>query len=498
MIGWLAALGLAAMLSDPVQGQDRTIGIDQIQERITSIENMPELGRGQMAICVVDIGTREVLIARNAHHVYAPASVLKVVTSAAALAKLGPDYRYRTRLLTAGEVTEGVLRGSLIIQGSGDPTLGSWRYTDDGQPDLAGWEEQAAKAVADAGIRKIEGGVYADASILGDQQIPGDWSWDDIGNYYGAGISGVNLHENLYYIDFEIPEQQGSPTRITKIHPPQTGIRFYNRVTAGPPRSGDQAYVFAAPYSKTAIVRGTLPGDAGTYTIKGGIMDPPLFAARELTEALSRAGIEVTGEPTANFQTPQLPEGKQKEIWVYESPRLERVIYWLNKHSVNLYAEALAVTLAVETDRPGTTEQGTRAVLEILKDLGVDTTGMILADGSGLSRRNAVSPRQIVDILEKMSSHPTYEVYANSFPVAGVKDDPGSLSRVGTDTPAANNLRAKSGFIGHARSYAGYVEDRSGRKLAFCMIANGFPGSSGPITQAFRELMVDLAHLKAE
>ncbi|QDU72943.1 D-alanyl-D-alanine carboxypeptidase DacB precursor [Mucisphaera calidilacus] len=490
---------MAAGLSDSAAGQDKTVTLDHVKERVATIENMPQMGRGTVAICVVDIGTREVLVARNAHRIYAPASVLKVVTTAAALAKLGPDYRYTTTLQTAGKLEEGVLKGALVLEGSGDPTMGSWRFASEGFPPMTAWAQAAAKAVTDAGIRRIEGDLYIDASIFGDQIIPNDWAWDDIGNYYGAGAAGVNLHENLYHVDFQIPERQGDLTRIADIRPKQAGIRFHNRVTAGPPRSGDQAYIYAAPYTDVAVIRGTLPADAGKYTIKGGIMDPPLFTARTLADALKSAGVEVTGKATATFQTPRKPEGERTTVWTHQSPKLGDITYWLNKHSVNLYAEAFAKTLAVETDRPGTTEQGTRAVLDILGDLGVDTTGMILADGSGLSRRNAVSPRQVVDVLEKMALHPTYDVYLNSFPLAGVDDDPGGLSRVGVNTPAADNLRAKSGFISHARSYAGYVVDQSGRQLAFCMIANEFPSAGGgAIRNAFRELMVDLAHLKAE
>ncbi|WP_428387896.1 D-alanyl-D-alanine carboxypeptidase/D-alanyl-D-alanine endopeptidase [Mucisphaera sp.] len=479
--------------------QANAVTADDLRERIARIEHMPEMGRGQVSVCVVDIATREVLLARQAHRVFAPASVMKVITSAAALAQLGPDYTYTTEIQTAGLLNEqGVLQGTLIIKGSGDPTLGSWRFKSEGFPGYTEWADQAAAAVKAAGITEIQGDVLADASLIDDQLIPDDWNWDDIGNYYAAGVAGVNLHENLYHLDFEVPRRVGLPTRIKAVRPPQTGVAFHNKVTAGEAGTGDRSYIYSAPYSNLAVVRGTLGSDAGKMSIRGAIQDPPLFAARELLAALQRAGIEVTGQATGTFQSPRLAEGERQTIWSYQSPSLERIAYWVNKQSVNLYAEALTLTMAVETGRPGKTTEGTAATLEILNNLGVNTIGMILADGSGLARRNAVSARQVVHVLERMTGHPSFAAFEASLPIAGVADDPGGLARTGLDTPAANNLRAKSGFIGHTRAYAGYVTDASGRKLAFCIMANRFPGSSGPITEAFKAFMLDLARLEAD
>ncbi|MEQ9460752.1 MAG: D-alanyl-D-alanine carboxypeptidase/D-alanyl-D-alanine-endopeptidase [Phycisphaeraceae bacterium] len=495
----LATATLALAIAAPSTGsaqQSEPVTLDALRERIAEIENLPGLGRGQIAVCVVDVAGREVILARNAQRAMAPASVLKVVTSAAGLARLGPEYTWKTHLQTVGTVNDqGVLDGTLILKGSGDPTLGSWRFEADGFPGLTAWTDLAAKAVADAGIKTIQGDVLADASIFSDQLIPDDWTWDDIGNYYAAGVAGVNLHENLYHLDFQIPNRQGDPTTITDIRPAQTGVAFHNRVTAGPPGSGDHAYIYSTPYAQLAIVRGTLPSDAGTYSIRGAIQDPALFAARELVAALNRAGIEVTGKPAGTFQQPRLGEGERNTLWTHTSPPLSRVAFWLNKQSVNLFAEAVTLTLAVEEGRTGTTNSGTQVTVEILESLGVDTAGMILADGSGLSRRNAVTARQVCSILERMTAHPSFPTFFDSLPAAGVPDDPSSFSSLGVDTPAANNLRAKSGFIGHVRAYAGYVEDASGRQLAFCLIANGFPGSSAPVTNAFKDLMVDLARL---
>ena len=211
-----------------------------------------------ISLYVVDAATGAVVFDRNSQTGLAPASCQKLFTSAAAFDMLGPEYRYRTSLGYRGKIEKGVLKGDLYILGSGDPTLGSWRYdsTREGVV-LRRW----VAAVARRGIKQLEGDIIPDDSRWEAQAVPGGWIWEDIGNYYGAGCWGLNWHENQYDLRMKPGIAVGDPV---KMEAPAEQLELYslaNLVRTGAPGSGDQSCIYGAPYSPLAIVGGTIPLD---------------------------------------------------------------------------------------------------------------------------------------------------------------------------------------------------------------------------------------------
>ena len=468
--------------------------VGQLQTAIHELDRDPEMRAASWSMCVMDTRTGEVLLGHKMHKSLATASTMKVVTTATALAILGENYRFNTVLEYEGTLSpQGMLNGNLFIRGSGDPSLASHRLDDELQLDplMANW----AKMIKEAGITAINGQVIGDASYFDTQLTPEKWPWEDMGNYYGAGASGLNIHENFYKLDFRPGKTVGASTSILRTEPFMKNMKFINEVTTGSSRSGDNAYIFGAPYSTIRYVRGTIPGGRNLFTIKGSMPDPALFAARRLAEELRRCEVRIARAPTTleREKAAQRPHTSSRTaIYSHYSLPLRAIVKETNQHSINLYAEALLKRIALKQGKKGTTAEGIESVLSYWKQQGVDTKGMLLRDGSGLSPNNVLSAYQLTRILYKAHQAPYREALVESLPIAGKQ---GSMKSIGRGTRAENNLRAKSGYISAVRAYTGYVKSKNGKWLAFTLIANNYTSSAGSMRRKMAKLMVLLAEL---
>ena len=191
----------------------------------------------------------------------------------------------------------------------------------------------------------------------------------------------------------------------------------------------------------------------------------------------------------------QAPEGDRVLLSTYKSPLLKDIVYWLNKKSVNLYAEHLLKAVGQKKNKDGSTQGGAKAVANWWKAQGINTDGLHMEDGSGLSRYNGITARQLSNMLQKNVGQSWFESFYESLPIAGNASDPGTLKRMCKNTAAANNVHAKSGYISRVRAYAGYVDTKSGKRLCFAMMANNFTCKASQMRKMFAELMVRLAEL---
>jgi len=477
---------------------------DTLDQILGSIAADPALAHAQWAFKVVDLDTGRTLADRYPAMSLAPASVLKVVTSATALSVLGPDYRFETRLAYTGSIDDdGRLRGDLIILGGGDPSLGTDRFGD-AAPNLPGWLAQAVERVRAAGITAIDGAVVGDGSAVSGPLLPASWTWADLGNYYAAGADGLNIHENLYHLTFRPGGSVGAATEVLRTEPAIPAVRFVNEVTTGPEGSGDNAYIYGSPWTELRVLRGTVPLGPEEFSIKGSLPEAPLAAAAWLTDALRDAGVAVADEPTTarrralagGGESGAKGQGEPTVIWTHRSPPLSELVYWLNKRSINLYAEAMLKAMGREHSGVAATEAGIAAVKAHWMAKGVTLEGCHMEDGSGLSSYNAVTPEQLTAVLRVMARDPAFADFERSLPVAGDPDDPGHLRSLLRGTAGAGNVRAKSGYITRVLGYAGYVTDAGGRRLAFAVIANRYSGSTSAVRRQFERLMRGLAELR--
>lgn len=456
--------------------------IISVQQKITGWQNMPGLANASVCIAVSDNQTGEMLIKSEPQLSLVPASILKVVTTATALEVFGPDFRFTTSLSYSGLIRNDTLFGDLQIIGGGDPTLGSKYF-----PDNKFFQEEWLKSLQSKNIRVIKGNLVADATIYESQMIPNTWIWEDIGNYYGAGASGISVYDNLYEIHLSSENAADVLTKIIRIDPEIPNIELQNEVLSSDLNS-DQAYVFGSPMQNKSIIRGTIPKNKTDFVIKASVPDPSALLASEFRKNLSINGISVSGETKYE----KAKTGSSNQLSVIQSPPLREIIRVTNRESVNLFAEHFLKHLAFQKTGLGTTKDGCKFVVDFWKNKGLDMSGFFMNDGSGLSRFNAITASQMVSILNYMKTKSSYSAdFYQSLATVGN----GTLTVFQRETFPNQCLRAKSGSMTRVRCYAGYLTTISGRELSFTIMLNNFSCSQTEATKKIEELLVELLKL---
>ncbi|MDX2360487.1 MAG: D-alanyl-D-alanine carboxypeptidase/D-alanyl-D-alanine-endopeptidase [Crocinitomicaceae bacterium] len=467
----LSLLLLTLFLSlNSVYGQNR------IQTAIDNLNNDPALKHASISFKVIDLATNKTIARLNPSLTMPTASTAKLFSTATALELLGANYRPETRLYYDGSIdSSGILHGNLWIRGGGDPSFGS-KYFNMGRPADHNFQKLCA-SIRKLGITSIEGAVIADASEFGYQGAPDGWNWVDLGNYYGAGPSGLTVYDNLLKIDFKTPSTIGRSATINEMTPEVPDMVFHNYVVSAK-ASGDNVYIYGAPYSLDRFATGTLPANRSSFIVKGSLPDPEYQFAYEMSKKLKENGIELLGGiKTARqmeiFSTPQ-DYMKRTSLMTLEGTRLIDVIQQTNMRSVNLFAEHMISLIGYERTGDGSTNSGLK-VLESHWRKYFSMEGAQINDGSGLSRMNAISANHFVDLLKQMNTSTNAEAFRATLPVAG---ESGTLRNVCKNQTAHGRMMAKSGSMTRVKSYAGYIDTASGEHYAFALIVNNYTCSS--------------------
>ncbi|MEM9260150.1 MAG: D-alanyl-D-alanine carboxypeptidase/D-alanyl-D-alanine-endopeptidase, partial [Bacteroidota bacterium] len=362
------------------------IGQASLQQLVRKFALDEALAGATISIDVIEVASGRRVAYHQPGIACIPASTQKLLATAYALDQLGEDHRFTTKLIAIGPIVNGVLRGNLYLLGGGDPSLGS-PYLE-GTPGLNELLDRWREAVRKAGISSIDGRVIGDGSYYGTDAAAAGWPWSDLGNYYGSGAYGLNIHENFYFLDFLQRSQEGSTPLVSRTRPNVPGLQLTNELRSGPRGSGDQAYIYGAPFGYDNYIRGTIPVGTGRFTIKGALPDPPRFAAQVLCRHLEAGGISVK-LPAESDRT--LGSGSYREGTVldeYSSPPLVEIIDRTNLRSVNLYAEALLREVNKNRGAEHFALSSTEGLLNWLEATGSPLTGVHLEDGSGLAPRN--------------------------------------------------------------------------------------------------------------
>jgi D-alanyl-D-alanine carboxypeptidase/D-alanyl-D-alanine-endopeptidase (penicillin-binding protein 4) len=418
-----------------------------------------------VSLTIIEGETGDTISIYNPVKSLAQASILKLVTTAVALEKLGKDYTFKTTVGYTGKIRKEskTLEGNIIIKGGGDPALGSENFKEFYNGFIDKWI-QDIKAL---GINKVKGRIIADDSSYDYEPVPSGWSWDDIGNYYGAGTYGLSVFDNSLQIHFKT-EGKGSAPVITSILPEGSGIEFTNFLTAS--GSSDNGYIFLAPYSNRGWISGTIP--------------------ETLHKKLIESGVKISSKPATTRQVPEVKADNFTLVSETNSPPLSAIIEVMNHKSVNLYAEHLVKELGKVFRNNGTTNAGTEVIMEFLDSAGVNTDGMFIEDGSGLSSKDAVNSVEMVKLLQFMKKNGRFfEEYFMSLPDAGKE---GTLKNYFKDEVFDSRLRAKSGSMTRVRSYAGYFTTLSGKEMIFCIIVNNYNGPSRKVISGIEEIIKDV------
>jgi D-alanyl-D-alanine carboxypeptidase/D-alanyl-D-alanine-endopeptidase (penicillin-binding protein 4) len=420
---------------------------------------------------VQSLETGEVMYRQNTEKLFMPASNNKLVTAAAALARLGSDYQYHTRVVTNGQVeADGTLQGDLVVIGGGDPAISERFYDDDPTAVFRDW----ADSLRTQGINRISGDIIGDDDLFDDVHLGPGWAWDYLDSYYAAEIGALHYNEGAVTYKIMPGDSVGAPARVDSL--PPTGYLKLDVDIVTVADSTDASVRFQRrPFSNDARLWGEIWVGEDTLTRYIAPHDPTMFFVTVMKEILEDEGIEVAGRPVDLDSLPEgVPGDSLSALFVHQSPPLSEIVTPFLKRSQNQIGEMLLLYVGVADSDTGSYSAGRRAVRGTLTNWGITESSYIYVDGSGLSRYNYVSPDMVVRLLRTMSLRPEFEVYYDALPIAGVD---GTLRSRMKGTRAEGNARAKTGYISNSRALSGYVTTLDGEMLAFSMIVNNFDES---------------------
>ncbi|HZO19787.1 MAG TPA: D-alanyl-D-alanine carboxypeptidase/D-alanyl-D-alanine-endopeptidase [Gemmatimonadaceae bacterium] len=439
---------------------------------VDSVVTATEFRNAHWGILVVDPERGDTLVAQNASKLFMPASNMKIVTGAVALAQLGADFRFRTTLLATGPIVDGTLFGDLLVVGRGDPSL-----SDHMRGDAMLGMLEIADSIAARGIVRIEGRIRAEGDAFPGAIYGYGWSWDEVDEAYSAGVDELYFNEGFSRIVIRGGAFPGEPVTAS-VFP----SRGYPRVrvearTVAPPDSaitaGDAVFtplslrVERDTAAGTVVVRGAMaPRDS--QMVRFAHASPPTAYITALMEALEARAMSVAGNDSVSRSAAQ---GRRDTIAVILSPPLREIMPAFEKPSQNQIGEILLRTLGLERTGVGTPDSGRVVIERQLVEWGISRDGFVVRDGSGLSRYNYLSPETIVRVLDVMRRDTLFDVFYEALPVAGVD---GTLANRMKGTYAEANAHAKTGFVSQARSLSGYVTSADGRLLLYSLLCNNW------------------------
>ncbi|HEY8689434.1 MAG TPA: D-alanyl-D-alanine carboxypeptidase/D-alanyl-D-alanine-endopeptidase [Chitinophagaceae bacterium] len=433
----------------------------KLELAINKLQADSQFKHGTISLFVVDSKTGKMIFDRNSQTGLAPASCQKVITAITAFELLGKDYTYKTTLGYDGKIDDGILTGNIYITGSGDPTLGSWRYSTTKENIVLAEFENAIKQ---NNIRQIKGIVVGDDRMWGTQRTPDGWIWQDIGNYYGAGASALNWRENQYDLILKSGGKIGDSVKISSTRPKfLPGIHLINELTAAEKGSGDNAYIYLAPDAETGFVRGTIPVNEDSFVISGAMSDGGKLLAATVFNNIAPG--KIYPDDNTNYLKAKSKWHQPATIfYTHTSSSLDSIMYWFLKRSINLYGEALVKTIGYEKTKTGTTDAGVKVIRDLWSKKGIEISSLKIIDGSGLSPANRVTTNALVTVMQ----------YAK---------DQNWFSSFYYDLPEINGIKMKDGYINGVRSYTGYIKNKEGVEYTFSFIINNFDGSASSVRE---------------
>jgi D-alanyl-D-alanine carboxypeptidase/D-alanyl-D-alanine-endopeptidase (penicillin-binding protein 4) len=451
----------------------------RLSSEITTILGEYPWRGARWSVMVVSLDQGDTLLALAPDSAMSPASNMKLLTSAAALRELGPDYRFRTWLLTDGVVADGTLQGDLVLYGTGDPGISDRFY-----PTKEAVFEELADQLLQLGITRVTGDLVGDASFFPGPLRPSGWEPEDLNDHFAAAVSALSFNENVLSLRVEPAESSGLPPAVYTL-PEHAGLAVDNQATT---TEGKGSLLIGRddPLAPVVIQGGIQRGGRPAWR-EITVSDPAAFSLSVFRFVLESRGAQVLGGERvvtlprdsrvggSRVTAPALQRARRTRILAtHVSPPLRDYLAVMNKKSNNLFAELVFRGLGRDRLGTGSPEASARAVAASLAPLGVDTAGLRQLDGSGLSAGNRVRAATFVDLLSRMASSEDWGEFWATLPEAGNRRELGRMYR----TPAAGNLRAKTGTIQGVSALSGVVQSQDGERLAFSIIVNGTPSTT--------------------
>ncbi|MGQ3683578.1 MAG: D-alanyl-D-alanine carboxypeptidase/D-alanyl-D-alanine endopeptidase [Candidatus Loosdrechtia sp.] len=440
---------------------------NKLYDRIESVLAHPSLKNASYGIHVVSMKDNISLFDYRSDDLFRVASNMKLLTTAAALEYLGPDFEYRTSIETNGKITDsGKLKGDVIIRGSGDPNISGRFYNGN----LTAVPESWAMAMKSRGIDKITGDIVADDSVFDRVYIKPGWPKNQLSEWYCAPVSGLSFNDNC--VDITLLPGRNPGRRVSFLLEPDTSYVTITNTCVYTSHKKEHAYsIYREQGTNRIFIRGKFWINASPGKKWVSVHEPPLYLATVFKEVLKKNGITVQGKARLIHANDSTGSSSGEKI-THTTSTMGQSILVTNKRSQNFYAEQILKTLGSQIRGSGDAASGIEVIhIFMNRKLGVPQDAYQIEDGSGLSRGNRLSPGMITSLLAYMMKHPHGEVFFDSLPVSGVD---GGLRRRMVSAPYKNNVYAKTGYIAGTSALSGYINTTGKGLLAFSILINDF------------------------
>ena len=498
-----------------------------LSQQIKAILSQEPLARAYWGIQVVELETGRVVYSQNSDQLFLPASNVKLFTTAAALSLASPEYRFRTTVEAEGKIDNGRLQGDLVIMGRGDPNISGrvlpYALKTERAPPQTQVLEEMANQVAASGLKAVDGDLIGDDTFYSPERYGPGWAQDDVQWIDGAPVSALTFNDNVVFLNIQPGGHEGEKALVTVDQ--ETGYyEIDNRVlttVAGIPR---RIGIHREAGSKKVVLWGSLPLDDKGMKEALAIDDPAQFTAELFRAMLERRGITIAGktrvrhgeiaqffEPSPSQHaplsvppesasagrsgagccaqnTPPAPPAAPSTVVLAEHVSLPLIedLRVTNKTSQNLHAELALRLVSKLSGSGGSFEGGAAAVKQFLLQAGLKEDEFVLLDGSGLSRRDLVTPAAVVRLLAYAARQPWGIAYQGTLPIAGVD---GSLSERFVNSPAAGFIQAKTGTLSHVNALSGYGQTPRGKRFVFSIFCNNHNQPSAKVIAAIDSIV---------
>jgi len=467
---YVVFLFLTVLIASETEAQ----GVEQLIQTLPNQEAF-------WSVTVVD-GNGNKLENYNSDKLIIPASNQKLYTLATVLDRLGSDFIYTTNIYGDGELVDSIWIGNLIIKGSGDPSISGFLYDDNQDYVFNSFVSQFSSL----GINSINGELKADISYFDDEIYPKGWSWEDLSFYYGVEISALSFNNNAIDLTVVADGDVGKKPSITWLPEYAPDVKFLNEQTISSQNNKYDEYYRRYPGSNDILLRSSLPQgyiEEEALSISGA----EWFFVGSLENFLKEKGLRTRSQEVFEFDLNPRSYDNLKILTQHTSKPLSELVKWANKESDNFYTEMMLKTMAAEKQGvPGTFENGIKEVRDFLAEQGVDTNLVKMNDGSGLAMGNYTTSGNISKLLYSMKSHHEWDVFYDSFPVAGID---GSIAHRFKGTELYNNVRAKTGYVSGVRTLSGYMTTGSGKEIIFSIATNHFAGKVSPVDNSHQQIL---------
>ncbi|MEP6537424.1 MAG: D-alanyl-D-alanine carboxypeptidase/D-alanyl-D-alanine-endopeptidase [Bryobacteraceae bacterium] len=462
-----------------------------VAERIEAlIDSSRSAVQAFWGIRVVNLANGSVIYSKNDDHFFAPASNTKLFSTALALTRLGPDFRFHTSITTGSEPdANGVIHGDMRLIGGGDPNLSArilpYKRDEFGDNPVQALDEMAAQLVA-RGVRRVDGDVIGDDTRYVWEPYPDGWSADDAIWEYGAAVSALTLNDNAFALHVRPGARVGDPAILT-LSPRVEELTIHNRTRTT--EGGEKKLTYTRiPGSKELVVGGVIPLAGPNEKMLLAVDDPALFAANALVDALAKLGVSVTGKAAARHRNPEdaALAGTGVELAWHDSLPLVEALRVVDKESQNLHAEIMLREVSRNAGAIGSRTSGLEELKLFLAEAGIAPKQYNFEDASGLSRLNLVTPASVSRLLVYMYGSKYRDAFVSLLPVAG---EDGSLNKRFRDA-GRGAIHAKTGSLSHVTALSGYMLPGTGKAYAFSILVNNYNGKTSEVRAVLDKIAV--------